>query len=459
MKVFKFISLLFFSLSMHGQNLVPNSSFEDYNTCPESSGIIEYAPPWMNPNSKSPDLYNVCVGAACENPPFVCVPDNWAGSQDPATGDGYAGIFVGGGNINREYIQVPLLGTLIAGESYILTFYLSLGDGYENAIDRMGAYFSSIAIFDSGLLNYTPQITSPANLFFTDKEGWMQFKDTLVAEGGEAFMTIGNFNDEANTTYTLAGGGDRASAYYYIDDVQLIPINQTVTIQGDTSICLGDTTILTALNGTEYEWVDLSDKTTILSTEASLIVAPTETRTYEVSVNAIRANITVSVMGAPELDLGQDTTLCKGESLLLDASAMNTNYLWQDNSTQSTFSVTEEGIYSVEAINDCGISFDELLVEYEDCICALYFPTVFSPNNDGRNDHFSPFFKCEFEKYEFMIFDRWGEQVFESKDPNKAWDGTFLGKEMPSGVYIFQLRFLSKETNKIIETGAFTLLR
>lgn len=455
--------LLLFLLShwmlSSGQNLVPNPSFEELNNCPTSSGLLVNATSWINPNLKSPDLYHACAGSDCDGPPFVCVPDNWTGSQTPFTGDGYAGIFVGGENVSREYIQVPLLNTLSEGQKYILTYHLSLADDYQFAIDRMGAYFSTSAVADEGLLNFSPQMITPADLFLTNKGGWTEITDTLIASGGEAFLTIGNFNDEANTNFMGNQGGGRPGSYYYIDEVKLVLDVQDLRIEGDTSICPGDSTVLTASADTEYKWTDQRNKQLILSRDSFLVVAPTVTTTYEVSGFAGTTSITVEVKQAPIVNLGKDTTLCEAESLSLEVTSDQTTYLWQDGSVSPTYTIRQEGIYWVELENDCGTRSDTLLVEYETCECAIYFPTVFSPNNDGVNDNFRPFFECRFEAYEFMIFDRWGARIFASNNPDDSWDGRYRGREMPTGVYLYHLKFSSTETNKTMEFGEFTLLR
>lgn len=90
------------------------------------------------------------------------------------------------------------------------------------------------------------------------------------------------------------------------------------------------------------------------------------------------------------IDLGPDTTLCQGETLILVATTPNTTYLWQDNSTNPTFSVTQQGTYWVQAIeNNCTVT-DSVLIYEEDCEVILEMPNVFTPNNDGTNNLFVP---------------------------------------------------------------------
>lgn len=446
-------------LVMPGQNLIPNPGFETTSACPNGSGQLELAIPWKNPNLKSPDLYQVCAGASCETAPFVCVPENWVGSQSPNSGQGYAGILLGAGNENREYIQVPLQQTLVAGQAYVLTYYVSLGDDYQRAIDRIGVYFSSEPVMADVLLPYAPQLLSPAGIFFTDKSGWAAVTDTLIADGGEAFMTIGNFFDEKHTNFMEGQGGNRASAYYYFDDMSLVATDLSQQIIGNTRICPGDSTTLRALYGTKFAWVDQKNKAEILSEEAGIVVAPARTTTYEVSGDWPTATITVRVMDVPMVDLGNDTLLCEGENLLLAAGTTGETYLWQDHSAGPTFSVTGEGRFWVDVGNECGTSSDSIFVEYEACNCAVYFPNAFTPNGDGVNDAFHSFSDCLFQTYELVIFNRWGEQVFASKDPQKGWDGQDRSDTAPTGVYLYRLKYSSGTGKEEIVSGAFSLLR
>ena len=70
-----------------------------------------------------------------------------------------------------------------------------------------------------------------------------------------------------------------------------------------------------------------------------------------------------------------------------------------------------------------------------------YLPNVFSPNGDGINDDFRPLLPpgIQIGKYEFRIFDRWGNLVFETMDPEKSWDGSFRGGVLPQGVFLYYL--------------------
>ncbi len=75
--------------------------------------------------------------------------------------------------------------------------------------------------------------------------------------------------------------------------------------------------------------------------------------------------------------------------------------------------------------------------------CNIFVPNAFTPNGDEINDRFTLKHSdiCNIQEFDLKIFDRWGRMVFETKtsDPNQAWDGTFEGKELQQGVYIWNL--------------------
>ena len=91
---------------------------------------------------------------------------------------------------------------------------------------------------------------------------------------------------------------------------------------------------------------------------------------------------------------------------------------------------------------------------------GIYVPNVFSPNNDGNNDYFQVFGNLgPIVYFDVIVFDRWGEKVFESQDPQFKWDGKYKGEPAPQG-YLFTLfqQLLRMAVIKILR-GSLTLLR
>ena len=165
----------------------------------------------------------------------------------------------------REYAQVQLLDSLQSGHTYCVEFYVSLtlyNPPYSYAIDKIGAFLSNNAISSTSLsyLNYTAQVQSPTGTILSDSANWTLISGTYIALGGEKFITVGNFNNDANTDTLDYGYGYQHGAYYYIDDISVVecvtgistpvansktsvypnPFNSSVTIKFDnakTELC------------------------------------------------------------------------------------------------------------------------------------------------------------------------------------------------------------------------------
>ena len=93
---------------------------------------------------------------------------------------------------------------------------------------------------------------------------------------------------------------------------------------------------------------------------------------------------------------------------------------------------------------------------------SVHVPNAFTPDESGINDVFRPIvLGVEPEQYAFMIFDRWGQILFETNDPATGWNGRFSdGGEVPIGVYVWKL--IAKDritTNRIERIGHVTLVR
>lgn len=112
--------------------------------------------------------------------------------------------------------------------------------------------------------------------------------------------------------------------------------------------------------------------------------------------------------------------------------------------------------YTVTIIDDAGcVALDSTQIIV---VLDLVIPNAFTPNGDGLNDFFgisSPFI----DQYAMVVYDRWGEIVFQTNDKNVGWDGTFKGKDLEMGTYIYVLQATTVENKPIDQTGTITLIR
>lgn len=164
----------------------------------------------------------------------------------------------------------------------------------------------------------------------------------------------------------------------------------------------------------------------------------------ELSLNGClsRDSIFVDYELLPNINFGIDKTVCFGDAFFLDAYEPNTtSYLWQDGFGGARYIINESGFYYVVATNRCGTDSDSINVIIEDCNCTVYLPNVFTPDGDGNNDFFGPVYACDLVNYQMLIFNRWGELLYESVDVNSPWDGLGSDGPLPNGSYVYRISY------------------
>ena len=153
-----------------------------------------------------------------------------------------------------------------------------------------------------------------------------------------------------------------------------------------------------------------------------------------------------------------DTMLC-GKPLTIDARKLreeytyleNWRYEWSDGTTGKDRILKQEGVYTLKVIKDCFEDVYTFNVTTGDCVCKDYTPTAFTPNGDNLNDLFSPHIICKaglVTAYKFAVYNRWGQKIFYSEKTGEKWNGTFNGQQVPTGAYIYQVRYKSKSGAK-----------
>ena len=149
------------------------------------------------------------------------------------------------------------------------------------------------------------------------------------------------------------------------------------------------------------------------------------------------------------------------------------DYKWEWDFAGQGFSYEENPSFSFP---DTGNQIIELIVTTEagcqdtvqkivDVIPEVryFLPNAFTPNGDGKNDEFKTKFRQDsfhFDDYSLQIFNRWGEMMFESSDPNEGWDGTLNGVQQQQDVFVYIVRYTKMHTTKVIErVGTVNLIR
>ncbi len=180
---------------------------------------------------------------------------------------------------------------------------------------------------------------------------------TGVSSGTDK-VTDMEFQD-GNTKIVFGGEGN----YTSFDYITVRIITSALSLSGDASICLGENTLLEAFTQTELVgWATENEPDIILSTEGTFEVSPLENTTYNFYTTEDTASVTITILEAPIAELPEDSSICEGEELILDATLPDVSYFWQDDSEEAQFSVTNSGTFWVELSNQCGSSRDSVSI-------------------------------------------------------------------------------------------------
>lgn len=229
---------------------MPNPDFEAYHNCPPYPGQIQQTVAWDSPNNNSTDYFHRCA----EPDHGASVPVNDLGEQIPASGNAYTGIriwipIIPGNPVYREYLAAPLLAPLEAGTVYEVKFKVSLAETSSHATDGLGLYFSTLPFINERLYAVNPQIQNPVGNILKNQTEWTTISGTYRAEGGEQYILIGNFQDDAAMTRILVDEQDAPKVYYYVDDVEVTPCPVPADLSSslDTAFCMGTSLLLSGI--------------------------------------------------------------------------------------------------------------------------------------------------------------------------------------------------------------------
>lgn len=223
---------------------------------------------------------------------------------------------------------------------------------------------------------------------------------------------------------------DSISIIFQVDSFAIVP-------SGDT-ICVGDNTTLGIDgNSTNILWSNGETATQILVETSGL---------YWVSASigncSYSDTVAVKQTALPEFSLGNDTTFCMHtEYELTIPNSFYGNYYWSTGDTSSSISINSGGWYWLEVENECGVAVDSVSVIYaSDSARTEYFPNTITPNGNRKNDIFY-IVNALSNNFSMYVFNRWGEEIYESHDPYEGWNGTYMSEIVPEGVYYFIANF------------------
>jgi gliding motility-associated-like protein len=239
-----------------------------------------------------------------------------------------------------------------------------------------------------------------------------------------------------------------------------------IPIISSSPICGKGAATLTATSNGNILWYSDAAATNLLNSGSSFITnVNANIRYYLTSTigncTTLPTQVDVVISPLPAVpDLGNDTSICSGDALVLNPGIYN-NYLWQNGSTQPTLSANISGTYSVIVSNAAGCKrTDSITINILTDCDDIQFANAFSPNGDYNNDFFGPLGNLFLvQNYTFSIFNRYGELVFKSDNPYQKWDGTYKGKTYGNTSFVWVATYVYRGKIKKTQKGNVSLLR
>jgi gliding motility-associated-like protein len=249
--------------------------------------------------------------------------------------------------------------------------------------------------------------------------------------------------------------------------------NPVISILGNTYVCTGQEVLFEANPGfASYTWSNGQN------TAAVYLGAGTYSLTVVDSLGCQASQEVTVIESAPtaEITSSINQPYTNGPIQLQSTSTAElfalTSWYWNfddgnfSNLENPLHTFVEAGSYNITLVvtDELGCSDTASYLIAYDPDFVLYIPNSFTPDGDGLNQLFLPVFSGGIDQssYQFTIYNRWGEIIFETRDPNKGWDGTFSPQDTPcqSGTYtyIVSVTVPSLDEQKLIQ-GHVNLIR
>ncbi len=419
-------------VNLHGQqNLVPNHSFEEVSDCDLNFGDIPKAPPWqiVPQPENTPDLFHACSTSGFYDLPGGC------SNIVPKDGDGMIML------IQRippeERVYVRLTDTLPWQKDIYVAF--STITDIKCGPDPITQCYSNtqcLAFSDFAFQNL--QVVLQPDTIIDNYETWSTYRTCYRADGTEDLLLLGNYRLATETRLDCDVENPLNSARNFFDEIIVAPFE----VVPDTIIVCGDESV--QVDATFYDlpisWSDgVQGAIRDISQGGQLMAFGNTGRCF--------LRDTTFVVRIPEEEELIPLDICDGEELLLETPV---SAVWPNGDTSSTYIVTEAGNYRATLLTDCNDRLRYFVYDVEDneCDITYFVPNAFSPNRDGINDQLEFFFESDFNfNGQLQILDRWGNLLYQQYVDQSMvpvrWDGTFRGRPLGAGVYVWAYEYVS----------------
>lgn len=323
--------------------------------------------------------------------------------------------------------------------------------------------------------------------------------NTSCNESTDGFLTVNAAGGNSNYTYEWADGtsGETLSElgggnYTVVATDQegctgegtfpiVAPPAMTIAAESDAPDCYGETNGMVVINGVEGGAPPYRYSFNNNSFGNAQFFGNLASGNYPIAVQdangcETESEVTIDAVAEVIVNLGRDTTLVLGDSLLLtpqfNIPITDSSYVWSLPLNNDTLRGIREVVqplnttmYSIEVTDEFGCKgSDEIMVTVEKPR-LVYIPNAFNPESSAGNDRFMVYGGQDVAIVSKMeIFNRWGEIIYRDRNfptdtPSRAWDGSYRGQRAPMGVYVYVIEVVFLDGHTEMYTGDVTIVK
>ncbi len=333
-------------------------------------------------------------------------------------------------------------------------------------------------ICSSDCINFTSTSTSTASGGITNYAwsftGATPSTSTIQNPTNICYAAAGTY--AVSLTVTDANGNDTETTAGYITVTSCATPTASFTLS-DAEICAGDCITLnnTSIGGTSYAWTFNGGTPSSSAAQNPGTICFNAAGTYAIDLVVTNANgsdnfsSSIIVNALPNLNIGNDINILLGDSVQLNVGGIAGTYTWTPATqlscttcTSPFASPTSDITYTAtfEDANGCVNSdaINIIVTDSSQTDNVIGLPSAFSPNGDGFNEVFMVR-GSGIEKMQLLIYNKYGQKVFESTDQTIGWDGTLDGKALNAGVFAYILTYKLVGEEESVLKGSVTLVK
>jgi gliding motility-associated-like protein len=281
-----------------------------------------------------------------------------------------------------------------------------------------------------------------------------------------------------NSNYLVTANLGKCQAKASIE-VKVVPYPQ-VDAGDDTTICYGSSAMLDGkITAAYYTWAP--DSTLSRSQTLEPSASPTTSTWYTLTVTdtlgcpkAVTDSVLVTVIPEVIVNPGNDTAVVVSEPLQLHASSTDSalvSFVWTP-ATWLNNAFINDPIATIESGSPGTVTYTATASTVQGCtgskaitvtiystLPEIFMPNAFTPNGDGKNDIFRPILVGISSLNFFRIYNRWGELVYATSEPEQGWNGRLGNKAQETGTFVYMVEGKDYLGKVHFKKGTFMLIR